>query len=40
LGYGIMEACRPLPFNEKREHFVKAIIASIRKALKSDKGER
>lgn len=37
LGYGIMEACRPLPSNEKREHFVKSIIASIAKAVKNEK---
>jgi len=39
LGYGIMEACRPLPSNEKREHFVKSIIASIAKVAKSEKEE-
>ncbi|MEA2028571.1 MAG: TIGR01620 family protein [Campylobacterota bacterium] len=40
LGYGIMEACRPLPSNEKREHFVKSIIASIAKAVKSEKEQK
>jgi putative membrane protein len=40
LGYGIMDACRPLPSNEKREHFVKSIISSIMNALKDEKEQK
>jgi len=37
LGYGIMEACRPLPSQEKREHFVKSMISSIFDAMRVGK---
>jgi putative membrane protein len=35
LGYGIIEACRPIPTNKKRESFVSSLIPSIVKAFRT-----
>jgi len=35
LGYGILEACRPLKLSEKREHIAKSIVESLMNSIKT-----
>jgi putative membrane protein len=37
LGFGIMQACRPLPMRAKRESFIKGIYHSIKELLSTSK---
>lgn len=37
VGYGIMQACRPLPMRVKRESFTKGIYSSIKESILSKK---
>jgi len=33
LGFGVMEACRPLPFSEKKPTYIKTIFSAIKEAV-------
>lgn len=33
LGFGVMEACRPLPFSEKKPNYIKTILSAIKDAV-------
>lgn len=33
LGFGVMEACRPLPFSEKKPNYIKTIFSAIKDAV-------
>ncbi|QNT10509.1 hypothetical protein FA592_14230 (plasmid) [Sulfurospirillum diekertiae] len=33
LGFGVMEACRPLPFSEKKPNYIKTIWSAIKDAV-------
>ncbi len=33
LGFGVMEACRPLPFSEKKPNYIKTIFSAIKESV-------